>query len=110
MTMVVTMVLDLCKFLFVLMVVTVGCAFGLFYIRSLGGGDPDLDGQGWWSTFEELFLLTVGAGDFSTDDLGVAQVYNILFILFAAFLMMNLLVAFMTTTYEQVNDKLKNES
>jgi len=109
MTMVQKLAFDLCKFLFVLMVVMVGCAFGLFYIHSLGDGEQQ-GWTGWWTTFEGLFLLTVGAGDFDNEDIGVAQVYNILFILFAAFLMMNLLVAFMTTTYEQVNSSLKNES
>merc|ERR1719474_150434 len=53
MRMVQRMAKDLCKFLFVLMVVMVGCAFGLFHIHSLGDGEQ----QGFWTTFEGLFFV-----------------------------------------------------
>ena len=87
--------------------------FGLHYIRGFAQDSDGFDDRKFWDSFVYLFQLTVGAGDLAMEDDGesvTAQVFTIIFVIFSAILMMNLLIALMTTTYEQMRKSGKNES
>eukprot|EP01083_Nonionella_stella_P209508 759378_1 len=114
------LIIEMMKFMFVLFLILTGFVFGLYYIEGgyasssydeFGGGEI----HDWYEGFKYLFQLTVGAGDFNgthpiVDDEITAQLFTILYIIFATILMMNLLIALMTTTFEQVYSQARTES
>ena len=105
---------EMFKFMFVLALLLLGFVFGLYYIQ--GGYDQlhVLSLEDWYEGFKYLFQLTVGAGDFSEiEDLAnevTAQLFVIGYLIIAAILMMNLLIALLTTTYEMVHTQQKTAS
>eukprot|EP01084_Bolivina_argentea_P247457 413992_1 len=109
------LIVEMSRFLFVLALVLVGFVFGLYYIQ--GGYDSQhlISTRDWYDGFRYLFQLTVGAGDFSeiehiVENQITAQIFTILYIVFATILMMNLLIALMTTTFENVYSRARTES
>lgn len=117
----------------VLVVLLTGSMIGLHYIR--GFTDADLGPWPLWDSFVYLFILTVSAGDFEVflqkslttrpiwylgrnimilnvqdEEAHIAQIYTIIYVVFAAILMMNLLIALMSTTYDEIYSSGKNAS
>eukprot|EP01083_Nonionella_stella_P195767 720814_1 len=100
------LIIEMMRFMFVLFLILTGFVFGLYYIEGgyasnsydeFGGGQI----HDWYEGFKYLFQLTVGVGDFSgthptVDEEITAQLFTILYIIFATILMMNLLIALMT--------------
>ena len=105
------------KFLIVLLLLLIGFTFGLYYIQ--GGYDDDGDNKDvadnifdLYIAFKYLFQLTVGAGDLALEDIvdeTTAEIYTIVYIVFGTILMMNLLIALMTTEYEEIYKKATTE-
>eukprot|EP01083_Nonionella_stella_P314177 1130828_1 len=109
------LIVEMGRFLFVLILLLVGFVFGLYYIQ--GGYDEahTTSVQDWYFGFRYLFQLTVGAGDFSeindlVEDQITAQIFTILYIVLSTILMMNLLIALMTNTFENVHSQARTES
>eukprot|EP01083_Nonionella_stella_P040725 110414_1 len=108
---------EMLKFLFVLALLILGFVFGLYYIE--GGyvvlhASEDSAIYDWYEGFKYLFELTVGAGDFSelndiVDEVP-AQLFVIFYLIIASILMMNLLIALLTTTYETIHVSAKTAS
>eukprot|EP01084_Bolivina_argentea_P214046 363427_1 len=105
----------LVKFLAILLVLLIGFTFGLYYIQ---GGYDDAESADntfeWYIAFKYLFQLTVGAGDFSeigdiVDEV-TAQIFTMIYIVFGTILMINLLIALMTTAFEDIHKQAVKES
>ena len=112
--MMLTLLAEMFRFMFVLGLLMVGFVFGLYYIQ---GGYDNLhlmSVEDWYEGFKYLFQLTVGAGDFSEIEDIVneipAQIFVIMYLIIAAILMMNLLIALLTTTYELIHNSAKTAS
>ena len=93
----------------VLILILIGFTFGLYYIQNSHDIDYEADGDVPWYTelrylyvppelallshacVSNRFVLTVGAADFKYDDEISAQLFTLLYIVFATILMMNLL-------------------
>lgn len=115
------LIIEMSRFLVVLALILVGFVFGFYYIQ--GGYQVPFEGDvdvvqyaaDWYTGFKYLFQLTVGVGDFSdiediVPDEITAQLFTILYIIFATILMMNLLIALMTTTFDNVYSQARTES
>merc|ERR1719242_1151277 len=93
------------QFMIVLVIILAGFVLGLYYIQKAHDYDYEVDdeeGNALYNEFRYLFLLTVGGVDFEVTDSFIAQIYSIIYIVIAAILMMNLLIALLTTSYDEV--------
>jgi hypothetical protein len=107
------MVSQIVKFGVVVVMLFIGYVFGLMYISSgdTSGNHPFSDMS---DTVIYLFELTVGANDFSpTDEMNsnsmITQIYLAMFVILVSILLLNLLIALMTTEFESVRDLAKSE-
>ena len=109
------LIIEMTRFMFVLVLVLVGFVFGLYYIQ--GGyleSEPSTDD--WYKGFKYLFQLTVGVGDFSDIETDIveneitAQLFTILYIIFGTILMINLLIALLVATFDNVYKQARTES
>ena len=108
------MVGQLIRFLVIILVTCIGFVIGVMYISD---GDI-IDHQQFetmYDTTEYLFQSALGITDLSIyDSFGrnqlMAQLYNVFFIIVSSILLLNLLIALMTTEFDAVRELAKEES
>ena len=108
-TMIKRLLFEMVKFMIIVFVILIGFSFGFYYI--FGGYE---DNEDFWEAFKFLFTLMVGVGDFDNindfADQLILQIYIMFYTFIAIILLMNLLVALLTTWYEIIHDKARTES
>jgi len=100
------------QFLVMYMVYVVGFYCGIWFIIIANSDDDNLDYQpeGWWKTLLYTFQVFVGSQDITgVVDQEIAQIFVWVTTIFGTLILTNLLIALMTTKYEEVSEKAEAE-
>eukprot|EP01083_Nonionella_stella_P219995 787529_1 len=110
------MLFEILRFLVIFVVMMFGVVFGLWLITAANSCQfttddcDDFEAETMTDVFKYVFQVFIGTGDLGgVADQGIAIVFMVLATLFGSLILTNLLIALMTTKYENVQEEAKGE-
>eukprot|EP01083_Nonionella_stella_P141583 436629_1 len=109
------MLFEILKFLVIFALMMSGFAFGLWLISAANScrftqDCDDFEAETMEDVFKYIFQVFIGTGDLGgVVDQGIAIVFMVLATIFGSLILTNLLIALMTTKYENVQEEAKGE-